>query len=372
MERACAELLRHAHKDYDFTVVSAEFAPELRPLVRRWIRVRVPMRPIALKFVLFWLNAGRLVKSLEMDLVHTVGAIIPNKADLAAIHFCHAGFLSALGYLAPPSAPWIRRLNTGMGRQLALAAEHWCYRPSRLRAFTAVSPGVRSELLAHYPGVDAHLTPNGVDVNRFRPDASARKELRSAAGLTNEPVAVFVGGDWDWKGLMVVLHALADVRREDVDLRLWVIGTGDQDRFARLATELGVASDVCFFGPRQDPERFFAAADIFVLPSLYETFSLVGFEAAASGLPVVVTPVHGIGDLVKNDGAGILAKRDGANFANALIRLARDPDLRQHLGQRALQASRGYSWRSSVAAVTDVYDSLLRSSRDLDVDALGG
>jgi glycosyltransferase involved in cell wall biosynthesis len=371
MERACAELLRHAHDDYDFTVVSAELAPELRPLVRRWIRVRVPMRPIPLKFVLFWLRAGWLVKRADVDLVHTVGAIIPNRVDMASIHFCHAGFLRSVGHLAPPSNPPIRKLNTTVAHLLALAAERWSYRLTRLRLLAAVSAGVRDELLAHYPGVDVRITPNGVSIDRFRPDASIRAELRSEIGLAEQPVAVFAGGDWDRKGLCIAIRSLADVRAKGVDLRLWVLGAGDEDRFSAMARRLGVASAVSFFGPRHDLERFFAAGDVFVLPSLYETFSLVGFEAAASGLPVVVTPVHGIGDLVKENGVGIVAERGVASFTEALLRLTLDADLRHRLGQKALKASQNYSWRASVATVIDLYESLLSRQPQSATDKYG-
>jgi glycosyltransferase involved in cell wall biosynthesis len=362
MERACAELVRRARDEFDFTVVSTELATELRPLVRQWIRVRIPMRPIPLKFVLFWLRAGRALKTVEADIVHTVGAIVPNRVDVAAVHFCHAGFLSTQGRLAPPSAPLLRRLNTGMTRALALLAERWCYRPSRLRAFAAVSAGVRGELLTHYPGINVQVTPNGVDVDRFHPDATARVELRHTHGLADEPVAIFVGGDWDRKGLAIGLRALAKVREKGIALRLWVVGRGDRDRFFALARELNVASAVSFLGARYDVERFLAAADMFILPSLYETFSLVGFEAAATGLPVLATRVHGIGDLVRDDDAGILVERNSASLANALERMVQDSDLRRHLGQQALQGSRKYSWNASAASMIRLYRALLSES----------
>jgi glycosyltransferase involved in cell wall biosynthesis/GT2 family glycosyltransferase len=359
MERVCAEMIRRGTREFDFVVVSATLAPDLRPLVTDWIQVRVPPRPFPLKFVSFWLRAGRRVRSLDVDVVHTVGAIVPNRIDVAAIHFCHAGFISIQGRLAPPATPLIRTANTSVARFLALAAERWCYRPGRVRTFAAVSDGVRTELLRHYPGVKVQVTQNGVDLDRFHPDASARADLRRHTGLTDEPVAVFVGGDWDRKGLAIGIQALAEVRARGIDLRLWVVGAGDRDRFSALAQELGVASAVSFFGTRDDVERFLAAADMFILPSLYETFSLVGFEAAATGLPVVVTSVYGISDLVKDHAAGILVERNAESLASGLVRLVREPDLCRRLGQGALQSAQRYSWKASVAALTDLYQSLL-------------
>lgn len=359
MERACAELVRRAHQEFDFIVISAELDPALRTLVKRWIRIRVPMRPIPLKFVLFWLQAGLRVRLTRADLVHTVGALIPNRVDVASIHFCHAGYLRAVRRLAPASAPLPRRINTSIAHFLALLAERWSYRRGRLRAFAAVSRGVCQELRDNYPGIEVRLTPNGVDTDRFHPDPDARAELRAAAGVDGGTVAAFIGSDWHWKGLPLVLSALAEVRQRGVDMRLWVLGTGDRRRFGTLAESLSLGPAVSFCGFRSDTERVLAAADLFVLPSLYETFSLVALEAAATGLPVVVTPVHGIGDMVRDENAGVVVERRTSSIAGALLTLGRDRRLREKLGAHALSASRAYSWGSSAGSMIKLYRSLL-------------
>jgi UDP-glucose:(heptosyl)LPS alpha-1,3-glucosyltransferase len=359
MERVCAELIRQGHEEFDFTVVSTMLAPELRCIVRNWTPIRVPARPFPLKFASFWLRASSAVRELDVDIVHTVGAIVPNRVDVASIHFCHGGFVRVQRRLAADSMRLTRRVNTSVARVLALAGERWCYRPGRLRAFAAVSRGVGNEVSEHYPGIPVYVTPNGVDHERFHPDPKAREEVRNANGLREEPVAVFVGGDWDHKGLAIALGALAQVRRQGPDLRLWVVGDGDQERFSALAGELGVAAAVSFLGLRNDVERVLPAADMFVLPSMYETFSLVAFEAAACALPIVATPVHGIVDLLAHEDAGILVDRDAESVGAALARLADDPDLRSRLGRGALARSSSYTWHASAASVIDIYRSLL-------------
>jgi glycosyltransferase involved in cell wall biosynthesis len=223
-----------------------------------------------------------------------------------------------------------------------------------------VSNGVSEELLQHYPGVQVQVTPNGVDLDRFHPDASARVDLRRSTGLAEEPVAVFVGGDWDHKGLAIGMHALAEVRAQGIDLQLWVVGAGDQDRFSTLAKELGVASAVSFFGKRDDIERFLAAADVFILPSRYEAFSLVTLEAAASGLPVIMPAINGASELVGDNEAGLMVERTADSVAAALARLVDDPELRSRLGRQARKRATQYAWDKSIEAVTEIYASLLR------------
>jgi len=366
MEKAYAELIRHAHARYDFTVIAADLAPELRPLAR-WVRVRVPSRPIPLKSTVFLVLAGLRLRSLRADLVHVCGAIVPNHVDLASIHHCHAGFRASTGALAPRGAPWLRRVNTSIERLLALAAERWCYRPSRTRCLAAVSAGVAGELERFYPGIPVVFTPNGTDLERFSPSSAERQEFRTEVGVSDKRfVALFVGGNWDLKGLEKAIQSVAAAVSRGVECELWVVGRGDTRRFQELAQNVGVVDHVRFFGPRRDPERFFRAADALVLPSGYETFSLVAYEAAASGLPVIATAVNGIAEVVGDDEAGFIVDRDAEAVASALQRLAVDKSLRARVGSAARRRAMRYSWEASVESVMQAYDRLLRE-RTLEV-----
>lgn len=362
MERACAELIRHGHEEMAFVVVAAELAPELRPLVERWVRIRVPSRPIPLKFLAFFLRAGFALRRLDVDLVHTVGAIVPNRADVATVQFCHAGHRGVTGRIAPARAPLLRRANTTVARALALVAERWCYRPPRLRSFAAVSHGVAEELDAHYPGIATTVTPNGVDTERFRPDPVVRAEMRAEGGLGEQAcVALFVGGDWSRKGLDLAIEGVAKARTEGADITLWVVGPGDESRFRALAGRLGVADRVAFFGRRADTERFHQAADLFVFPTTYEAFSLVTLEAAASGLPLVVPFVNGVAELVGADEAGLIVERTASSVATALAALAGSSSRRAALGVEAQRRAAAFTWERSDRAVLDLYRELLET-----------
>lgn len=364
MERACAELVRQWHGAIDFTVVAAELAPELRALVGRWVRVRVPMRPIPLKFLGFFLTAGAILRRLDVDLIHTVGAIVPNRVDVSTIQFCHAGYRTATGSLAPRDAPIARRVNSTITRLLALLAERWCYRASRLRAFAAVSDGVAAEVSEHYPGIPVSITPNGVDTERFRPDLLVRATMRAEHGIGADVcVVLFVGGDWDRKGLAIAIKAVAKARQAGAALALWVVGSGNEARFAALAEELGVADAVSFFGRRSDTERYYVAADVFVLPSGYETFGIVCFEAAASGLALVVTPIHGARELVGANEAGLLVERDAASVADALTKLANDPLLRGRLSGESARRVQSFTWEVSASTTARLYGALTGQQR---------
>ncbi len=146
-------------------------------------------------------------------------------------------------------------------------------------------------------------------------------------------------------------------------------GRGDRARFEELARTLQVSSDLQFFGQRADTERFYSAADVFVLPTSYEAFSLVTLEAAASGLPVIMPAINGASELVGDDEAGLLVERTVDSVVAALARIVDDADLRSRLGREARRRATRYAWDDTTRAVTELYALLLGSEPALaDVD----
>jgi len=355
MERAFAELVRRVHRDYEVVVLSTDLGEELRDLVD-WRRIPAPSRPAPLRFAVFYAVGAVQLARTPADLVHTLGAIVPNRADLAGVHFCAAGYHRSVGRLTAPGTPLLRRANTALARLAFLAAERWTYRPGRVSCLGAVSGGLARELRRSFPGVAVVPTPNGVDSARFRPDPQARREVRAGLAIADdEVVALFVGGDWHGKALALAIAAVARTPA----VRLLVVGRGDERRFGALAQRLGVESRVTFAGRRADTERYYAASDVYLLPSWYETFSLAAHEAAAAGLPIVAAPVSGVDELVGDGEAGLIVDRDVGELAAALAALAADPERRSRLGAAARERVAGYTWERSTDAVLAAYRTLL-------------
>ena len=364
MERALAELITRLHERIDFIVVAAELADELRALVD-WRPVRVPKRPIPLKIAVFFLIASIKVRRTPADLVHSTGAIVAPRVDVSTVHFCHAGFREAAGRLAPRSGQWIRKLNGLLAHGLGLVLERWCYRHSRVRCLAAVSPGIASELRRHFVTPRIVVTPNGIDLVRFCPDRDARVALRSAQGVgEGDIVILFVGGDWERKGLALAMEGVALARAAGAGQPfLWIVGDGNRLRFQALADRLGIGERTHFFGFRGDAERFYQASDVFLFPSLYEAMGMVAYEAAAAGLPLVATGCNGLEDLIGANEAGILIPRTREAISDALVVLIADPDLRARMGEMGRQRSSRYTWERSALGVLAIYGDLL-SGRD--------
>jgi glycosyltransferase involved in cell wall biosynthesis len=365
MERQVAELSeRLLARGHRVTVVARRCELE-RQKDLRWIRVPCPARPFSIAYPLFFLIGSLLTWARGEGLVHTTGAVVFNRADISTVHFCHHAFRSGTVLSRARRPGLLYRINGWVASRMSLLAERYRYRPARTGHLVAVSNGVARELVTHFPAMTRSVSviPNGVDHGTFRHDEAARAAVRSELEMSEDDlVALFVGGDWERKGLRFALEAVAKSQA----WHLLVVGTGDIPRFRRLASCLGAGERVHFTGQAARTEPYFAAADAFLLPSAYETFSLVTFEAAASGLPLLVTRVSGVEDMIRDGENGWFIEPDPDVIAGRLQELQTNDSLRRRMGQAAHATSACYGWAPVVEAYSHLYDAL--SSRDNDDD----
>ncbi|MCC5951526.1 MAG: glycosyltransferase [Acidimicrobiia bacterium] len=353
METVSMEVLPRLAKHYRLTVISRRVAPSVAAAADRVVRLPLPGRPVSVLFPLFWI-VGSINARHARGVVHTEGAIVGTRADVISVHYSHHGAWRRHHSLAP-GATGVAKLNTGIVHALALAAERWCFRPGRVSTIVAVSGGLADEVRSVHPTVRVDKIQNAVDAQRFAPNEEARAAIRSDLGLGHDDVAVaFMGGNWEHKNLRLVLAGAAAADRH-LSQRVVAVVAGEGNR-ARLRG--CILDQTHFLGRRSDPERVLAGCDVFCLPSAYETFSLASWEAAAVGLPVVGTRVHGITELIGDDEAGILVEPTLASVSSAVERLARDPTLRQHLGAEARRRASARTWDDVADDYRKVYESV--------------
>jgi len=197
------------------------------------------------------------------------------------------------------------------------------------------------------PRSKLHLLGNGVDLGRFRPQPeSVRKAVRAELGVGEGQVLVGAVGRLVWeKGYAELFAAAGRLLARRRDMVVVVAGPFDADKGDPL-TEADVraaeAAGVRFLGHRDDPERLYAAFDVYVLASHREGFPRSAMEAAASGLPIVATDIRGCREVVDHDRTGLLVPaRAGAALEAAIDRLAGDAEERRRLGTAALAKARG-------------------------------
>ena len=224
-----------------------------------------------------------------------------------------------------------------------------------------ISEGSAADLRGSYPAVPVAVVPRGIDLRRFTPDAEDGRRFRQEVGVPADAVvALFVDQQYrPLKGLDVAIEAFAAATRSgsgpDV---LWALGAGNESH-AALAERLGVADRVHFLGYTTQIERCYRGADVFMLPTVYEAFCRAAHEAAACGLPVVAPPVNGIRELVGRNEAGIVASRDPADVARALVALSRDPARRAQMGEIARRRALAFDERAVAARILALHEALL-------------
>jgi UDP-glucose:(heptosyl)LPS alpha-1,3-glucosyltransferase len=355
MERVLSELIEGLRDRGDrVTVIARKCALRSMDSIR-FHRVRGPRRPFVFAYPWFLLAGSLAVRRRRRGLVQSTGAIVLNRVDVIAVHYVHQ-----VGPAHPSRAGIAFRAHARLVALLKRAGERACFAINRAASFVCVSDGVAAELREQYPQLAGRVATihNGVDTHTFAPGVRAddARAAREALAISSDALVVlFVGSEWERKGLRPVLGALAGAHA----WTLVVAGGGDRARYERVADSLGVGSSVRWLGITQDVQLAYALADAFVLASSYETFSLVSFEAAASGLPLLCTPVSGVRELISDGVSGFFITAEARDIAARLQQLGADAELRSRLAAAAREAALRYSWEAMVERHRALYGRLL-------------
>jgi glycosyltransferase involved in cell wall biosynthesis len=290
-------------KGWEIEVWCLESDPvDSRAIIRKFPRIPA-LRVLELHW--FWLAAwlrllaGR-VGGCRWNVIHLSGPNMPG-ADVISLHF-HArtwlGLIEVRDW--KEMARWILTLVATLQEAVVLRFSHWS-------VLLPVSRGLASRVeRCSAPNREVQVLPNALDTGRFNPAVKTAYRTATRAALAARPddfIFLFASmGHYRRKGFWTAVQVLGVCREFaakecGLRLRLVVIGTSEA-----VQGDLGAGLDVefsdwrewiSFQPPCDDIERWYAAADAFIFPSIYETFSLVSLEASACGLPLLLTAFDG-------------------------------------------------------------------------------
>lgn len=329
------------------------------PLADRVERAGVPVT------VLHW-RRGRSVTDRLPDLWRLVRTLRRGRFDIVDAWLFHA---YAIASLTRP----VSRIPVLIAGRRSLSdfkdrfsrAERWLDRLARRRvdAVVANSDAVRREVAA-YEGIDPgriRVIHNGVDIPAPIPPA-VRGALRAAWGVGPGDVLVGCVGNYKFgKGQEVLIRAIAKALPTSPALRLILVGEGPRRaELQRLVDELGVHDAVRLHGAEPDARDIIGAFDIAAQASVSEGLPNAVLEAAAAGLPIVATDAGGTAEILDQGRVGILVPIDDeAAMADAIARLAADPDLRRSLGESArIFVETAFGLDRFVAETASLYEEL--------------
>jgi glycogen(starch) synthase len=249
------------------------------------------------------------------------------------------------------------------------SAERWLCRDAA--AVIACSRFMAAQVaeLFQLPLAEIRVIGNGVDLP---PPADSRVELETSPAepdrrYPGRPLLAFAGRLVHEKGLQELIKALPLLRDELPGVRLVVAGTGQQladqqDRAARY----GVSDLITWAGFLDDVEtaQLLAAADLVVVPSLYEPFGLVALEAQLAGTPVAVSDTGGLAELVEPGRTGLrFAPENPAAIAAAVRQVMADPAAARRWAAAAQQQAREeFGWAAVASRTAEVYASVLAAA----------
>jgi len=366
------ELQKHGHRVYIVTRSSEKAAKTVEEGSATYIRCAGnPLR----KFIGFARSTSKKLIELNrvspFDVVHANLPLVPNfavpeeleAALVCTVHSTWKGEAEAI------KSEGFGKLNLNEKFMLEFNA---FLRSSekklmkRADALIAVSQYTKKELTEFYNISEEkiHVIYNGVDIQKFKPPSRNKTELRRELGLapSDRKMILFVGRLYSRKGLPTLLQAAKTVVKDFKNTQFVISGGGfkqNEEKLMKLTRQHGIEDKVSFVGyfPDEKLPNLYAAADIFVLPALYENFPFAILEAQSTGLPVVSTRVGGIPELVIDGQSGLLTNPgDHEQLADAIVRLLQDSSFAEKLGIKARRlVEEKFAWPLVTSQVIGLY-----------------
>ena len=212
---------------------------------------------------------------------------------------------------------------------------------------------------------DYLVMPNGVDFPKGRVDESLVREVTKDFDLPeNIPMFLFVGRMMWYKGLKIILDALAMLKTQGRPFRMVFVGNGgDRDEVIAYSEKLGLSDCVFFTAPAYDRNvirAWYCRADLFLFPSTFDTNGLVVREAAACGLGSVLVRGSCAAEDIRDGESGFLIEENAESMARMLTALSRNPEAMQRVGKTA-QDEIYISWKDAVTHAQARYEVVLEN-----------
>ena len=345
--RYVAELASRFKRDHEVHVFANTF-DEPDPVGITYHHVPA-WRASALASILsFVLPATAMVRG-RFDIVHAQG-LCGLRHSVATAHFCQPAWYDAL-VRANGALTWRQSLS----RALITPLERLALAKRSTRRVIAISDLMRRDLAQFFGRAEGvQVIYHGVNSELFHPRNRmlCRDRLRSDLGAApGQCLALFVGNLQ--KGAAAAIRAAARVD----GVRLVLVSGSNTDADRAVVRAEGATDRVVFHPFSRHIEQFFAAADVFIFPTIYEPYGMVISEAMASGLPVITSRAAGAAELIDHGESGWLTV-DSWNvdqIAEGLRTLASDPNLRSRMGAAARAAIEKHTWDRAAAQTMAVY-----------------
>lgn len=330
LERVSGEWARGlASRGHDVTVFTQLVEPSPGDDQIRFVRVGGLHSPIAARAATFPRRATKAARRAGLDAVISFGCTVLLRGTIVRLPGAHRPWWDLANALDPPTTyPGLRR-RLNPHHRIVLAWENRVLTPRIARAVLAASEIAADDIMRLYPGIASRVlvVPDGIDPAAFAFDPAKREAMRSAWDASDAFVVLTVATEVRRKGIASLLEAFTHVLLQRRDALLVVAGTAPQAEVERLAAERGLSHRVRAVGFVPDVAAAYAAADLFVFPTLFDPWGLPVVEALACGTPVACSIDAGSSQVVAPGENGLLidSAADALALAHTIVGAAALP-----------------------------------------------
>jgi len=362
-ERYCAELIERLSKSHEVHIFAVTMCDMETGGSVSFHKVPVISSITLLKSFLFFIISSWMLKRYSFDIIHGNGGNCLG-ANIITTHYCHKGWGTAVRLFLKDAACCLKKVYRSIVMKMDIIMEEYIYSSKKCKLIIANSIKTKKELMEYYSISDEliRVIYLGVDTELFNPSNRDvyRVDIRNAFKIPDDACLLLFVGAMERKGLFYLLQSLRLLK--EVNVFLIIAGKGDEGYFRREAKMLGVEGMIRFAGQRNDIYKYYASADVFIMPTLYEPFGMAVTEAMASGLPVVTSRQAGVSELITEGEDGILLDNpaDPEEIAHRIIPLILDKDLRLKIGQKARKKAESMSWDKMAVETVNLYEEIKR------------
>ena len=327
--------------------------------------------PKFLKDILFVINSYNKMAKHDYDIVHVVGRALGMN-----VFNPHCGVEKAWlkqNFLSVncPVSRLLRQIAgfLSLRQNFILWLDKKQYTGRGVSRIIAISDMIKNDIIK-YHNIDPQkidVVYNGVDLQRFNPDNKNkyRKVMRDKLALGEEFIILYISNNFRLKGLLTLIKSLGELKKSGKDFKVLIIGRGNEAPYRKLAEKLDCLENLIFLGHVGEIEKYYAASDLYVHPTFYDSCSLVVTEALASGLPVITTIYDGASGVMEDGREGFVLEdpKDYRVLAEK-ISLFFDDAFRQKISIAARGKAEKYPAEKNCEEIIKIYNEVVAKSNE--------
>ena len=329
--------------------------------------------PKFLKDVSFVINSRRKLAENDFDIVQVVGRALGMNVFNPHCGVERAWIKQDFLSISNPVYRVLKHITRffSLRQRFILWLDKKQYTNKNVSRIIAISEMIKNDIIEYH-----HVNPqkikviyNGVDLQRFNPTITKkfRGIVRKKLFISEEFVILYVSNNFRLKGLTMLVKALGELKKSHKEFKALIIGRGRDTSYRKLAKRLNCLENLIFLGHVNGIEKYYAASDLYVHPTFYDSCSLVVTEALASGLPVITTRYDGASGVI-DDGIDGFVMKDPMDYETLAekIGLFFDDEFRQKASIAARKKAEKYPVERNCEETIEVYNEVItRSNEDI-------